>query len=794
MASIRRRVSLIAGMVAVACLALPAAASANVYCVDVSGGDCTDLEPAGDVQEGLNDAAANPGADTVRLGATSYPTPNAGGFLYSTSSFGNSVSIIGSGQGITTIAVQAPGAPPGSSTQFLGLNVSGNGSAGSSISDLTVTLPVPADAGNTNQQYRGIQMNNGTLTDVAVTGPGANAINAFGIILNGGTLEDSTVTLPRAGFPANIAVAQSSSLSTNVSIVRSTITADTAVRYTNSSTGTATISRSTLRPSTAGVAAEVGTTHVEDTIIDLGSFNNAIGIRTGFNNPATHLSISTADGVTIVGTGTGATGVNAFAGTSGDNASATVTSSILDQSLDVPIRRQASNGATANVVSDYSNYDSAGNVSTNTTGGTGQITATNQTNLTPGFVGGGDFHLLSSSPLIDIGDPAHPAAGRLDIDGDAREILGKDGCGARRDIGADEFVPLTPPTIIPCPPETSIVSGPSGPTSDNTPTFTFQSSEASSTFTCSVDSAPFDDCTSPFTTPLLGEGPHSFAVKAIDADLNEDPTPDSLSFSVDTIPPDTTILSGPSGPTSDATPTFTYGSTEVPATFKCRLDGGVFVACSSGFPFDTLSDGPHTLEVKALDSALNEDPSPDSTSFTIDTAAPDTTILSGPAGPTSDATPTFTFDSSEPGSSFQCSIDGGAFAPCGSSFTTAALGDGPHSIAVKAIDSALNEDATPATRSFSVDTVAPDTSVSGKRKVTTRKKKARVTWTLTASEPSAFQCSLDGGPFAPCSSPFSAKLRRGAHTLSVRATDANGNVEPSPASFTTKIKRKRARR
>src|SRR5829696_40045 len=638
MASTRRTTSLIAGVAAIAALlAVPTLASANVYCVDVSGGDCTDLEPAGAVQEGLDDAAAHPGPDTVRLGAATYPTPDDGGFLYLSNSAGNSVSIIGSGQATTTLAVQAPGAPPGSFTQFLGINVFGSGSVGSSISDLTVTLPVPADAGNTNQQYRGIQMNDGTITDVAVTGPVASAINAFGIIINAGTLQDSTITLPRVGPPTNIGVANSSNLNQNVSIVHDAITADTAVRYSNS-TGTATVSRSTLRPSSTGVAAQIGTTHVEDTIIDLGSFNNATGISTGFSNPATHLSISTADGVTIVGTGTGATGVSAFASTAGDNASATVTSSILDQSLDVPIRRQASNTATANVVSDYSNYDPTGNVSVNTTGGTGEIIATNQTNLTPGFVGGGDFHLLSSSPLIDIGDPAHPAPGRFDIDGDPREILGKDGCGARRDIGADEFVPLSPPTIIPCPPETSIIAGPSGPTSDNTPTFTFQSSEASSTFKCSVDSEPFADCTSPFTTPMLGEGPHSFAVKAIDADANEDPTPDSVSFTVDTIPPDTTILTGPSGPTSDPTPTFTFGSTEAPATFKCSLDGGAFTACSSGFPFNTLIDGPHTLEVKALDSALNEDPSPDSTSFTVDTSAPDTAILSGPDGPTSDAT------------------------------------------------------------------------------------------------------------------------------------------------------------
>ena len=89
------------------------------------------------------------------------------------------------------------------------------------------------------------------------------------------------------------------------------------------------------------------------------------------------------------------------------------------------------------------------------------------------------------------------------------------------------------------------------------------------------------------------------------------------------------------------------------------------------------------------------------------------------------------------------------------------------------------------------DTTAPETSVSGKRKLKTRKKKARVTWTFGSSEPGTFQCGLDGRPFAPCSSPFTVKLRRGAHTLSVRASDAAGNTDPTPASFTTKIKRKR---
>src|SRR5215207_11310 len=796
-----RRTSLLAALAATAVLfALPSSAGANVYCVDVSGGDCTHLEPAGDLQGGLNDAAANAGPDTVRLGATTYPATSSAGFSY----FSNTgpVSIIGSGQGTTTIAVQAPGAPPGSFTQFLGLNVFGSGAAGSSITDLTVSLPIPAGSSE-NQQYRGVQLQSGTISEVTVAGPTADPMGAFGIILNSGTLENSTVTLSRVGSPGTTGVANSNNGDDDISLVHNSITADTPVTYGNTGTGVATVSRSTLLPSSAGVRTLIGSTHVEDTIIDLGSFTNAVGISTGFSNPTAHVSASTADGVTIAGTGTGATGIRAIANdlnvvpTAGDIASATVASSILDQSLDVPIRRQADNNGAANVSTDYSNYNAMANVSTNgVNGGTGQITATNQTNVTPEFVGGGDFHLLSSSPLIDIGDPAHPAPGRLDIDGDTREILGEDGCGPRRDIGADEFDPPSPPAMLACPPETSIISGPSGPTLDSTPTFEFESSEASSTFMCKIDNGAFDDCTSPFTSALLLDGPHTFSVKAIDADLNEDPSPDSQSFTVDTVAPDTTILSGPTGPTSDTTPTFTFESTESPATFKCKIDSGLFFACpASGFTTGTLLDGPHTFEVEAIDAALNEDPSPDSQSFTVDTAAPDTTILSGPSGPTSDATPTFSFDSSEPGSTFQCSIDGAGFAACGSPFTTAALGDGAHSIAVKAIDSASNEDASPATRSFSIDATAPDTSVSGKAKVKTRKKKVRISWILGTTDPGAtIECSLDGGGFVPCVSPFTAKLRRGAHTLVARARDALGNVDASPASFTTKVKRKRVRR
>ena len=48
-----------------------------------------------------------------------------------------------------------------------------------------------------------------------------------------------------------------------------------------------------------------------------------------------------------------------------------------------------------------------------------------------------------------------------------------------------------------------------------------------------------------------------------------------------------------------------------------------------------------------------------------------------------------------------------------------------------------------------------------------------------------YECSLDNGPFVPCTQTFStAALPDGSHNLRVRARDLSGNVDPTPASHT----------
>jgi hypothetical protein len=83
-------------------------------------------------------------------------------------------------------------------------------------------------------------------------------------------------------------------------------------------------------------------------------------------------------------------------------------------------------------------------------------------------------------------------------------------------------------------------------------------------------------------------------------------------------------------------------------------------------------------------------------------AGPETTIVSGPPGVTTNASPTFAFTSSAPAATFQCSLDEGIFAPCASPFIAQPLAAGAHTFAVRSIDAAGNVDATPATSSFQV--------------------------------------------------------------------------------------------
>ena len=137
------------------------------------------------------------------------------------------------------------------------------------------------------------------------------------------------------------------------------------------------------------------------------------------------------------------------------------------------------------------------------------------------------------------------------------------------------------------------------------------------------------------------------------------------------------------------------------------------------------------------------------------------------------------------GTSFSCKLDGVtkscAIQPDHSgSSTFPGLADGPHTFTISATN-AVGNTGDARTYGWTVDTVAPtasfDTSTGpGEGALQTISSE---TFTFASSEPTGgtFECSLDGAPFAACTSPDPLTgLAAGAHAFSVRAIDAAGNV------------------
>src|SRR5207244_4051421 len=110
-------------------------------------------------------------------------------------------------------------------------------------------------------------------------------------------------------------------------------------------------------------------------------------------------------------------------------------------------------------------------------------------------------------------------------------------------------------------PDTTIDLYPPDPSNSATPSFTFSSSEGSSTFACRVDGGSWSSCTTPHSLASLSAGSHTFDVRATDQAGNTDASPASYTWTADLTAPNTSI---------DAP--HPYDS--APRGFSCTSEGG----------------------------------------------------------------------------------------------------------------------------------------------------------------------------------------------------------------------------
>jgi hypothetical protein len=384
----------------------------------------------------------------------------------------------------------------------------------------------------------------------------------------------------------------------------------------------------------------------------------------------------------------------------------------------------------------------------------------------------------------------------------------------------------SPIVETPCnPPPTAVIDAkPPAKTKATSAAFTFHSNPAGAEFECRLDVGAFAACNSgsiEYPGPLA-EGPHSFMVRAKNG--NGTGVAASHGWEVDNTPPMTTISNPkPPNPNSGNGLTFKFSADESGVTFVCSLAKGAepdsFSGCSgSGKSYSALTDGSYTFKVHGTDSVGNV--GADATyAFDVDTSLgdttpPETTLTSKPPDPSDSSTAEFTYESSEPGSTFECKLDATAFAPCAATgIVYTGLGEGGHTFQVRATDESANTDQTPAGYSFSVvlsasppvealQPRAPDPPPPVRRRAPPWTKIVKAPKGRTADRTPTFRfrasvrgatfvCKLDGKRLKRCHSPLTTKkLRFGRHKLQVAAV-AEGLRDKTPAVASFKVVRRR---
>jgi hypothetical protein len=215
----------------------------------------------------------------------------------------------------------------------------------------------------------------------------------------------------------------------------------------------------------------------------------------------------------------------------------------------------------------------------------------------------------------------------------------------------------------------------------------------------------------------------------------------------------------PPAQTNRTSATFAWTGT---APFTCSLDGAAFTTCTSPKTVSGLPEGDHTFKVKGS-AAATTPPPPISDTWAVDLTPPTTVVTQKPAPLSNSTTATFAFNSPDTTATFQCSLNGSPSQPCTSPVTYTGLADATRTLLIQA-------------------TTPPDTVLADPGDIVGDPSPA---FTFTSADMSAsFQCSFDGAAFTTCTSPDRVDvLHSGPELFSVRAVDAAGNVDPTPAVY-----------
>jgi hypothetical protein len=163
--------------------------------------------------------------------------------------------------------------------------------------------------------------------------------------------------------------------------------------------------------------------------------------------------------------------------------------------------------------------------------------------------------------------------------------------------------------------------------------------------------------------------------------------------------PIATVTSGPASPATSTAATFVFTSDTSGSTFTCALDGAAPQPCSSPLNYTGLAPGPHLVSFQPTGpTGIVGTAVPYAWDIT-DGRAPVASFTMTPANG-SGSSATFAFTSSEPASSFTCSLDGAAPLLCTSPYNLTGLSTGIQHTLTLAVTDPYGTSGTPATFSW----------------------------------------------------------------------------------------------
>ncbi|HWJ65644.1 MAG TPA: Ig-like domain-containing protein [Nocardioides sp.] len=351
-------------------------------------------------------------------------------------------------------------------------------------------------------------------------------------------------------------------------------------------------------------------------------------------------------------------------------------------------------------------------------------------------------------------------------------------------------------------------------TSDTTPTVT-GTAEPGATVVVSVDGVVVGQTTADgtgswsFPLPAQEDGPHEVTATQTDLAGNASGPSEPVTITVDTVAPDAPTIAAPAdgSVTSNPQPLVT-GTAEPNTTVDVILDGATYTVAVGAdgvwevTPLAPLPDGTYTVSVTATDDAGNTS-APTTSTFEVDTTAPDAPLITGPADGSTIGTdlPTIT-GTAEPGSTVTVVVDGTPYETTADPVTgawsvtvTVPLDDGPVDVTATATDDAGNTGPAAAS-SFVVDTTAAAPVITSPATGTVTND-ATIPLTGTGEPGATVTVRDENGDVVATAvvdglgnwTAETIALAEGVHTLTATQVDGLGNTSPasSPVQVTVDL-------